>query len=95
MALSLTYEEFVPFTEIRECHYCGEAIVWLSHGRYAQNNGYHLDRKDNNQGYVKENVVVACKMCNRIKNNHLSYEEMLRLSPILRKIMAERPREIN
>jgi hypothetical protein len=91
---SLTYEEFLRFTEVTNCHYCGSEIPWITHGRKAQNGGYHIDRKDSDLGYTKENSVVACGICNRIKNNHLSYEEMLRLSPVLREIMAGRQQEI-
>lgn len=44
----------------KECIYCGDTI-----------NGIGIDRKDNSLGYIKENVVMCCEMCNRMK---LDYE---------------------
>lgn len=40
----------------KECFYCGE----------TENIG--IDRIDSNKGYVKENCVPCCGMCNRMKN---------------------------
>lgn len=36
-----------------------------------------LDRKDNELGYLKSNVVAACKRCNTVKSMYLTYAEML------------------
>lgn len=72
---ALSYEEFLFFTQIGTCHYCGEAnIVWnefIGNGRHK----YNLDRKDNTRGYTCDNVVVCCKDCNFMKRDWLSYEE--------------------
>jgi|SRR5208282_2139675 len=86
----LTYEEFLEFTTIDQCHYCGGFVPWTSHGRQSPNHGYHLDRKNNNLGYFKENIVVACKVCNRVKNAHFSYEEMVSLAPQIQAIRLTR-----
>lgn len=43
----------------KNCYYCGDKI-----------NGIGIDRKDNNIGYIKENVVLCCEMCNRMKLNY-------------------------
>jgi hypothetical protein len=88
--VDLTYEEFVEFTKIQECQYCGITVLWVSHGRQSSNQGYHLDRKNNKLGYFKENLVVACGVCNRIKNSHFSYEEMQQLAPHIRAIRCNR-----
>lgn len=90
IAISLTYEDFIEFTKITDCHYCGCHVEWISHGRQSPNQGYHLDRKNSDLGYHKDNLVVACKVCNRIKNNHLTYEEMRQLAPHLRAIRCNR-----
>ena len=39
--------------------------------------GHALDRKDSSKGYLLSNVVPCCMMCNRIKNEYLTHEEML------------------
>ncbi len=60
------------------CHYCGikpyqkqrnDKRAWDSYYIY---NG--LDRKDNNRGYIWENVVPCCGICNHHKSNQ-SIEE--------------------
>ena len=50
-----------------------------------------IDRKDNGQGYVYENVVPCCPRCNSIKGNNLSHEEMLRVAIALKKLKVPQP----
>lgn len=58
---NLTKEEFNEITKM-PCNYCGEySGVFL---------GVHfcgIDRIDSNKGYIKDNVVPCCEMCNRMK----------------------------
>ena len=74
----LSYDQFLKFTKIDECHYCMQSIPWME---YAYHNnkytraGYFLDRKDNKLGYSIENCVVCCTRCNFAKGNRFSYEE--------------------
>lgn len=73
----LTLEEFVSFTSIKSCEYCGDLVTWIP--RKSFRGGSHpsnLDRKDNKLGYSKENCVVCCGECNRIKGSKYSYEQM-------------------
>ncbi len=66
---TLTYEEFLEFTKIDKCYYCNSNIIWRPHHIKGKGNGgYHLDRKDNNLGYTKENCVVCCFVCNKMKS---------------------------
>jgi hypothetical protein len=89
--VGLSYEEYLSFTTESQCHYCDDEIDWSPYNKHRKGHvGCNLDRKDNAKGYTLENCVVCCGFCNRIKNNHLSYEEMLRLSPVLREIRAAR-----
>jgi 5-methylcytosine-specific restriction endonuclease McrA len=90
LTVMLTYEEFLEFTQIAECHYCGSTILWTDHNQGRGNARTNLDRKNNALGYSKENCVVACIVCNRIKNNYLSYEDMMELSPVLRRILPQK-----
>ena len=48
------------------CVYCG------NHEKLSE-----LDRKDSFAGYTSDNVVPACRRCNTIKNNVVSYKEMM------------------
>ena len=86
---SLSYEDFLDFTRISQCHYCEDLIEWVPFGtgRTANSN---LDRKDNTQGYSKENCVVCCWPCNELKGSRLSYEEMLLLKDHLIQIRQQR-----
>lgn len=87
--LKITYEDYLEFTKIKHCHYCNSDIVWYENnvGKYS---GYNLDRKNNDIGYTKDNCVVCCSLCNHIKGNLLTYEEMLKLSPIINQIQINR-----
>jgi len=68
---SLAFEEFIDFTKIDKCYYCGNKIKWNEYNSYDNNHrihsSYNLDRKDNNDGYKKDNCVVCCELCNYMK----------------------------
>lgn len=92
--MNLTFKDFLRFVRVRRCHYCERRIVWHKKAsrrvgcrKYVRHSmAYYLDRKNNAEGYSKENCVVCCTLCNLIKGRMLTYEEMLLLVPGLRKI---------
>jgi hypothetical protein len=89
--VSLTYEEFVKFTETYICHYCEDSIVWVKFG--TNNKGAttsNLDRKNNAWGYITGNLVVCCIVCNRVKLNVFTYEEMLELGETIRALREKK-----
>jgi hypothetical protein len=55
---TLTQEDFEKLV-IQPCYYCGF---------YSMHRFVGIDRIDNNKGYILENCIPACKMCNLIKN---------------------------
>ena len=57
-----------------KCIYCGSE------------NFITVDRKDNNTGYTSENSVSCCFMCNNIKGNILSFEEMKIIGEAISKV---------
>ncbi len=76
--LDLTFEEFLQFTKINNCHYCGDVLDWqpFCYNKGAYKSGsYFLDRKVNNLGYSMENCVACCTRCNMAKGSRFSYEE--------------------
>jgi hypothetical protein len=88
-----TYEEFLTFTKITECHYCGEPIPWAPYGVVRGkflSRAYFLDRKNHAQGYSVDNCIVCCTQCNRMRSDKFTYEEFMELSPVLRKVKAAR-----
>lgn len=65
LPVSLTYEEFISFTSVTECHYCYGAIVWSLYKRTkTTTSAYNLDRLDATKGYSLDNVAVCCRRCN-------------------------------
>lgn len=90
----LSYEDFVEVINHGNapCRYCEAKLSWATycHSLIDRKVGYQLDRKDNNKGYTKENVVACCRACNYTKRNTYTFEEMLLLSPVLKFIREKR-----
>jgi len=53
------------------CEYCGST------------KRIEVDRKDSSLGYTKDNIAPACHRCNTIKNNVVTYDEMMKIVDIL------------
>lgn len=91
--VNLTYEEYLEFTKVPDCHYCGDAIPWTPYGTVDgkfKSRAYFLDRKDNAAAYSKDNCVVCCTDCNKTRSNRFTYEEFYEFSSILRLIKQRR-----
>ena len=63
----LLFEQWLEIISSGICHYCNGEL---------EKTGFALDRKDNNIGYLLDNVVTCCRRCNDMKGPHLSYDEM-------------------
>lgn len=63
----LTFEQFLDFIRQDRCRYCSVKVEWSVCSLARSGYGYHLDRKDNAQGYSVENCVVCCWSCNQTK----------------------------
>jgi 5-methylcytosine-specific restriction endonuclease McrA len=65
---SVTDDNFIAITQL-DCHYCGvvpsQVIATSSNGQFVYNG---IDRIDNDIGYVSENLVSCCSICNRAKH---------------------------
>jgi len=72
--VKLTLEEYSYIIKDLKCHYCKKEL-------HATGSG--LDRKDNNRGYEKNNVVACCKHCNERKSNWLTYDEYIKIIEFL------------
>lgn len=64
------------------CHYCGmppsnKMTAVRSNGKTEEFIYSGLDRQDNTKGYIIDNVVPCCKICNRAKES-LSVDEFLK-----------------
>lgn len=65
----------------RPCYYCGGDLPEVGAG---------LDRRDNSLGYLLDNVVSCCWLCNTIKNNRLTETETQMIGRVLRTIRENR-----
>jgi hypothetical protein len=54
---NLTHEQFMSLWQ-QPCHYCGEPIDTIG-----------IDRVDNTAGYMVDNVVPCCRICNSMKSH--------------------------
>ena len=66
LSFEITYETFLDFLS-KPCYYCSSLVKGY---------GSNLDRIDNNKGYQIDNVLPCCGICNKIRNNFLTVEEM-------------------
>jgi len=77
----LSREDFLKWYREQEkkCYYCGIPEGYLRSGKWK--NGVSgktlwVDRKNNAKGYLKDNVVLSCPICNQMKGATLSAKEM-------------------
>jgi len=73
-----TLKEFRKFwNEPHKCTYCGisEKIFKEIKGKYS----LQVDKKNPKLGYTIDNIVWACRICNTMKSNILTYEEMIEI----------------
>lgn len=71
LEFKINKQEFRILCE-KPCFYCGEQknTVRKGLGKTSGNYSYTgVDRKDNSKGYLKDNVVPCCKLCNLMKRN--------------------------
>lgn len=75
MEFSLSKEEFYKITE-QPCYYCGDFTK-----------GYNgIDRYNSKIGYIKENCVPCCEICNRMKLDYNVSDWLAHMSKILNHI---------
>ena len=98
--VGFTREEFVLWKraspERRCCSYCGvdsEHLYELNIANPRTGRRYEaigVDRIDNSKPYDLANLVSCCALCNQIKSQLLTFEEMKRLGPHLRAVWDKR-----
>jgi hypothetical protein len=83
----VSYEEYLVYVG-KDCHYCDRVLLWTPHGE--NNPGFWLDRKNNNIGHLKYNMVVCCGPCNNTKRDYFTYEEFMLMAPTMKRVRIER-----
>lgn len=71
----ITFEEFKKISQLN-CYYCGKSPSNLKHNKYTTGNYIYngIDRVNNNNGYIRENIVSCCYYCNGAKSNKTKEE---------------------
>ena len=80
--LKVSKKEFVYWynSQKKICVYCGiSEELAKKMGSSSMYRRLNIDRKDNEGKYSKDNIVLACATCNRVKADILSYKEMLEI----------------
>jgi hypothetical protein len=73
LEFTITYDEYVDIVD-KECHYCG----------IIQDKGFNgIDRKNQTKGYVADNCVSCCQMCNYMKGSTIDEVFLKRAEHIL------------
>ena len=77
----ISKEDFIKWhdSQPRICEYCGiqENQTYILREYFGSvKSRLTVDCKDNELGYIKGNLTLACDKCNQVKNNILSYNDM-------------------
>ena len=77
-------EEFIEWYNVQPkfCVYCGlpeSEIKNIDDPFMNASIRLTIDCKDNYRGYDIDNIVLCCRRCNALKNDFMSYEEMLEI----------------
>jgi hypothetical protein len=72
---------FIDNILYKECVYCGTT------------NNIGCDRIDNNIGHIKTNVLPCCYICNTVRNNHFTVDEMKILGKTIKEIRDSKQQE--
>ncbi|MDP2692284.1 MAG: hypothetical protein Q8O88_01430 [bacterium] len=88
----LSKKEFAAWyvAQPKVCVYCSQEVCHFK--KKARFNSVSVDRKDNQKGYMFDNMGISCYFCNRTKNSTLTYSEMVCVGNTLKTIWAERNR---
>lgn len=68
LEFTISKDEFREFL-FKECYYCGDGPK----GNWRRTEAKHhliyngIDRKNSNYGYIKDNLVTCCRICNKAK----------------------------
>ncbi len=77
----IDYDQYVELIE-QNCYYCGVSL--------KEESGIGLDRIRNKFDYTTDNVVPCCKVCNRIRSDIFTTQEMLHIGSIINDIRCQR-----
>lgn len=80
LEMTLTFTQWQAFQNDL-CYYCSGPLDPTGSG---------LDRIDNTQGYTETNVVACCGLCNKVKRDYFTIEEMVILGGVIKELKLKR-----
>ena len=96
-ALELDIDDFCRWRKAQslECHYCGitqEELPAVGMRSQIQRvmKVLGVDRLDSDSGYAVGNLVPCCFVCNQVKGNRFTAEEMSRIGPGIGAVWRQR-----
>lgn len=87
--LKITIDEFINwYIKLdKKCFYCKRTfkeILQREKDTFCKKfTRLSIDRIDNKKGYEKNNLVLSCFRCNKIKSNYFTKDEMLKIGKII------------
>ena len=73
------FEDWFNNQELK-CHYCGADLIKEATRSTQSPFDLTIDRKDNNKGYILDNIIMACKRCNLVKTDIFTEQEMIEIA---------------
>jgi hypothetical protein len=94
LELGFTKEQFLLwYSEEKEkntCYYCKRTKEECLKDYAYRVKRFTFERKDNSKGYVPGNIVLSCSICNEVKSDIFTEEQMLTvIGPLIAKNMFE------
>jgi hypothetical protein len=75
LEVDIDFQQWSDLVLGKVCTYCGGLLPIQ---------GSAVDRKDSTRGYMPDNVVPCCTICNQVRgHDNISYEEMKYVMPLL------------
>ncbi len=72
----------------KKCYYCNRTLEEIKQNSIETERNKKcrltIDRKDNNEGYSLDNIVLACNRCNMTKSSYFTEQEMLEIGKIIK-----------
>lgn len=85
LEFKLNEEQFKEFTT-KDCFYCGREPYNIRYNQ-SKSEGYlytGIDRIDSSKGYIENNIVPCCTICNKMKSN-IKSEDFLNTVKLINK----------
>lgn len=67
--------------QTQNCIYCGVSSDKFQ--QYYPGERLQIERLNNDESYIVGNMALACKICNKVKSNILTIDEMMKIGKVI------------